>query len=73
MTDDNMPYVVSALAIGGTLGVVGLAMYLFAKKSDKTPFHKDENPTREFTPPSFAFESEIGKPMSRLTPVKETR
>jgi hypothetical protein len=53
--DDVMIYAVSALAIGGTLGAIGLAMHLLSKADARkqTPFYKDENPTREFRPPSL--------------------
>jgi len=65
-SSDVMIYAVAALAVGGTLGAIGLAMYLLDKKAaeKKTVFYKDENPTREFRPPSIdAFQSQIGKPM----------
>jgi hypothetical protein len=53
MNEKDMIYAVAAVA--GTLGAVGLAMHLLAKKADEkkpaTHFYRDENPTREFKPP----------------------
>lgn len=52
MNDKDVIY--ASAAVAGVLGAVGLAMHLLAKKADeKTVFHKDENPTREFKPPFF--------------------
>jgi hypothetical protein len=52
-----IPYAIGVLAVGGTLGVVGLTMYLLVKKSDTKPpvypFYKDKNPTREYVLPTL--------------------
>ena len=61
MNDKDVIY--ASAAVAGVLGAVGLAMHLLAKKADeKTVFHKDENPTREFRPPNLD-QGNIGKPM----------